>query len=132
MIRERHSKHGGRHHRQHSTRRVQGTLQPWLLLLLLQKPSHGYELMERLSQSEKIPDVDPGFLYRTLRHLEYDGWVHSSWNMEGEGPARRLYQVTPEGSEYLRTWAADIHLLQQQLSNFQTEYEAYLKTEKQK
>jgi len=25
--------------------RVRGFIQPWLLLLLLQKPSHGYELM---------------------------------------------------------------------------------------
>jgi len=132
MIRERHRKHGGRNHRQQHTRRVQGTLQPWLLLLLLQKPSYGYELIERLSQSEKIPDVDPGFLYRTLRHLEHDGMVRSSWDLEGEGPARRLYQVTPEGSEYLHAWVADIRLLQEQLASFRTEYEAYLKTEKRK
>jgi len=88
--------------------------------------------MERLSQSEKVSDVDPGFLYRTLRHLEHDGMVNSSWDMDGEGPARRLYQVTPEGSKYLRAWIGDIHLLQEQLANIKTEYEGYLKDKEQK
>jgi len=108
---------------------MQGALQPWLLLLLLQKPSHGYELIERLSQGEHMPDTDSGFLYRTLRQLEEDGMVHSSWDTEGRGPARRLYQVTPEGTEYLHAWAASLRLRQQHLGYFLAEYEKYLGTE---
>lgn len=88
--------------------------------------------MERLSPDEKTPDTDPGFLYRTLRRLEEDGMVHSSWGTEGEVPARRLYRVTPEGTEYLRAWAANIRLLQNQLIRFLTEYEAYLGTEERR
>jgi poly-beta-hydroxybutyrate-responsive repressor len=105
--------------------RVRGFIQPWLLLLLLQKPSHGYELMERLTQDEEAPDADPGLLYRTLRQLEEDGLVHSSWNTEGRGPARRLYQVTPEGVEYLHAWTVNIRSTRLRLDRFLAEYETY-------
>lgn len=106
-------------------RRIRGFMQPWLLLLLLQKPSHGYELMERLSQGEDTPNADPGLLYRTLRQLEEEGLVHSSWDTEGSGPARRLYKVTPEGVEYLHAWAVNICRTRERLDRFLAEYEAY-------
>ena len=55
------------------TRRVSGFLQPWLLLLLAQKPAHGYELLERLQALPEAPSADRGHLYRTLRRLEEQG-----------------------------------------------------------
>jgi len=58
---------------------VRGFVQPRVLLLLLQKPSPGYELMERLAGGAALPGADPGLLYRTLRQLERDGLVASSW-----------------------------------------------------
>jgi poly-beta-hydroxybutyrate-responsive repressor len=109
---------------------VRGFIQPRLLLLLLQKPSHGYELLERLSQDEDMPGADPGLLYRTLRQLEEDGLVRSSWNTEGKGPARRLYQVTPEGVEYLHTWAINIRRNRERLDRFLVEYETYFQHKK--
>jgi poly-beta-hydroxybutyrate-responsive repressor len=108
---------------------VRGFVQPWLLLLLLQKPAHGYELMDRLAQGEETPDTDPGFLYRTLRQLEEDGLVRSSWDTEGRGPARRLYEVTPEGVEYLHAWAVNIRQTRQRLDRFLTEYERHFRSE---
>jgi PadR family transcriptional regulator PadR len=124
-------KHNREHFPRRPGRRTQSPLQPWLLLLLLQKPSYGYELMERLGGKE-IPDTDPGLLYRSLRQLEGEGMVHSSWDTEREGPARRLYQVTPEGTEHLHTRADSIRRMQDQLGRFLTEYEAYFKTEGRK
>lgn len=106
----------------HSAGRVHGFIQPWLLLLLLQEPSHGYELMERLHQDEAVPDVDPGLLYRTLRQMEDAGFVSSSWDTEGRGPARRLYQVTPEGVDHLHAWAARIERTRKRLDRFLAEY----------
>ncbi len=104
---------------------VRGFVQPRVLLLLLQKPSHGYELMERLAGGADLPGADPGLLYRTLRQLERDGLVASSWDTEGSGPARRLYQVTDEGVEYLHAWAAKIRATRQALDQFLTEYQTY-------
>jgi len=111
--------------------RVRGFIQPWLLLLLLQKPSHGYELMERLAKDEETPDTDPGMLYRTLRQIEEDGLVKSSWDTEGKGPARRLYEVTPEGVEYLHTWAINIRRTRNRLDRFLTVYETHFQEGRQ-
>ena len=108
-----------------SAGRVHGFIQPWLLLLLLQKPCHGYELMERLDQDEEVPCADPGLLYRTLRQMEEAGVVNSSWDTKGRGPARRLYEVTPEGVEYLHAWAARIRRTRNRLDRFLAEYEAH-------
>ena len=108
--------------------RVRGFIQPRLLLLLLQKPSYGYELMERLSQDKEMPGADPGLLYRTLRQLEREGLVLSSWDTEGKGPARRLYQVTPEGIEYLHTWTINIRSTRNRLDRFLEEYESYFQS----
>jgi len=111
--------------------RVRGFIQPWLLLLLLQKPSHGYELMERLAQDEETPNTDPGMLYRTLRQIEEDGLVRSSWDTEGKGPARRLYEVTPEGVEYLHTWTINIRRTRNRLDRFLSVYETHFQERRQ-
>ncbi|MGC8873631.1 MAG: helix-turn-helix transcriptional regulator [Chloroflexia bacterium] len=118
-----------RHHREDGhccpgPRRVRGFMQPWLLLLLAQKPAHGYELIERLTQEEAIPGADPGLLYRTLRQFEEEGLVRSSWDTEGRGPARRVYELTAEGLEYLHGWAATIRRTRERLGRFLAEYEA--------
>ena len=114
----------------HPGSQVRGFIQPWLLLLLLQRPGHGYELMERLIQDEEAPDADPGLLYRTLRQLEEDGLVHSSWDTEGRGPARRRYRVTPEGVEYLHAWTVNIRRTRRRLDRFLAEYETYFQEER--
>lgn len=104
---------------------VRGFAQPRLLLLLVQKPAHGYELMERLAHDENTPGIDPGLLYRTLRQFEEDGLVRSAWDTEGHGPARRLYEITPEGLDYLHAWAANIRGIKERLDRFLSEYETH-------
>lgn len=88
--------------------KMPGFIQPWLLMLLLEKPAHGYELLDKLNHNEDTRGVDPGFLYRTLRQFEEDGIVKSSWNVEGRGPARRVYEIAPDGIEYLHAWAEHV------------------------
>ena len=48
---------------------VRGLLHPFLLLLLLERAGHGYDLIERLT-GLGIPDVEPSHAYRVLRSLE--------------------------------------------------------------
>jgi len=108
--------------------RMKGFIQPCLLLLLHKKPAHGYELMESFARTgfdQGAPD--PGAIYRNLRKLEEDGYVTSSWETEGPGPARRLYKVTPEGEEFLHVWAANIHLQKERLENFLHIYKEHFK-----
>lgn len=75
-------------------------LRQCLLLLLREQPSHGYELLERL-RAFGFPRDDPGGLYRALRALERDGFVHSGWEPSGSGPDRRIYTLTRAGVEEL-------------------------------
>ena len=101
--------------------RLRGMIQPRLLLSLEQRRSHGYELMEILGQEGDSPD--PGSLYRTLRSLEEEGLVCSSWDTSNAGPARRVYELTDLGLDHLHTWVADIRKTRQRLDDFLAEYQ---------
>lgn len=109
--------------------RIQGFIQPWLLLLLSEKASHGYQLTDKLNQNEDTKGIDPGFLYRTLRQFEEDGLVKSSWDTEGSGPARRIYQITADGIEYLHVWAEHIRSTMERLGRFLEVYTSRFKPE---
>jgi PadR family transcriptional regulator PadR len=101
--------------------RVPSYAQPRLLLDLAKKPAHGYELIERLGQAYSAP-LDPGNLYRLLRSLEEEGLVCSTWDTQNSGPARRVYELTEQGVEYLHAWAVTIYQTQQSLGRFLSEY----------
>lgn len=105
--------------------RVERFIEPCLLLLLLEKPAHGYDLMERLREfGFDGEDQDPGMVYRNLRRLEHQGMVESEWDTSGPGPAKRLYQVTSEGRDLLTAWGAVIRRNKATLEKFLERYEA--------
>ncbi len=101
--------------------RVPNFAQPRLLLELARQPAHGYELIERLSQ-EGAAGPDPGNFYRTLRSLEEEGLVCSTWDTQNTGPARRVYELTDQGQEFLHAWAVTIRHTHQLLNRFLSEY----------
>ena len=109
--------------------RMLGFIQPWLLLLLSEKSAHGYELLDKLNQNEDTKGMDPGFLYRTLRQFEQDGLVKSSWDVEGCGPARRVYEITPDGTEYLHAWVNHIRSTRERLGRLLETYESHFKSQ---
>lgn len=82
-------------------------IEPGLLLLLKEHGgSHGYDLTEKLQElglSEST--VEAGAVYRSLRQLEAEGHVRSTWDTTGNGPARRQYVLTPLGEALLSRWA---------------------------
>lgn len=102
--------------------RMRGLVQPRLLLQLARKPAHGYELMDALDEGADGQAPDPGTLYRTLRALEEDGLVRSTWDTEGAGPARRVYELTEQGIEFLHAWAVSIRGTRAQLDKFLAGY----------
>jgi PadR family transcriptional regulator, regulatory protein PadR len=71
-------------------------LQSFLMLLIHERPGHGYDLIERLADMG-MADVEPGHAYRVLRGLEREHLLTSRWVPSGAGPARRHYELTPEG-----------------------------------
>jgi PadR family transcriptional regulator, regulatory protein PadR len=104
--------------------RVERFVEPALLLLLRERPMHGYELLERIAElagSER--GVDAGNLYRVLRALEEDGIVRSEWNAELPGPAKRTYELTENGVGLLDRWADALRQTQERIATFLQRYE---------
>jgi len=76
-------------------------LRVFVLSALSKKDLHGYELLNMLD--EYFPEFcfcrgpsGMGTGYRILRILEMEGLIRSRWET-GEGPAKRVYSITPEG-----------------------------------
>ncbi|MFF4888469.1 helix-turn-helix transcriptional regulator [Micromonospora chersina] len=93
-------------------RELRGLLPPLLLLLVFERPGHGYDLIDRLS-AMGLPDVEPAQVYRVLRGLERDRSLVSVWETAGTGPARRRYELTAEGRQSLRSWTVRLAQLDQ-------------------
>jgi PadR family transcriptional regulator PadR len=109
--------------------RVPNFAQPRLLLELAKKSAHGYELIEHLSEGSGAAP-DPGNFYRILRGLEEDGLVCSKWDTENSGPARRVYELTDQGLDFLHAWAVTIRQTHQSLERFLSEYQNLIPKER--
>lgn len=96
-------------------------LQPCLLLLLRERPDHGYELASRLRPMHD-GDGDAGAVYRTLRGLERMGLVRSQWQTSDVGPARRTYSITTDGIVSLDEQAAELDHTHEALHVFLDRY----------
>lgn len=61
--------------------------------------------MEELSQRGLIKNdrLEAGTLYTLLRRMEHHGLVSSEWVETEGGPDKRVYRITPEGTEFLRS-----------------------------
>ena len=103
--------------------RVERFSEPALLLLLLEQPTHGYELLEALPALTGDERVDMGNLYRVLRALEEDGLVTSRWEAGAPGPAKRTYELTAEGKRLLDEWAAALRGSRERIDLFIDRYE---------
>jgi DNA-binding PadR family transcriptional regulator len=81
-------------------------IEPVVLLTLKEKGhSHGYELSESFGDHALTDaQIERAALYRTLRTLEANGFVRSSWHTQNGGPARRVYLLTNAGHQHLREW----------------------------
>ena len=100
-------------------------LPPCLLLLLRERPAHGYDLLERL-RAFGFTREDPGGLYRALRALEEDGLVRSAWEHSESGPDRRIYQITRAGVEELHRRAQALDAGRETLNDFLSRYEEFV------
>jgi poly-beta-hydroxybutyrate-responsive repressor len=96
-------------------------VEPCLLLLLEEEPTHGYQLVEQLKQLG-IVETDSSAVYRSLRHLESQGLVRSAWYASNSEPARRIYRVTPSGVAALHDHARAIRVTRDAVNAFLVRY----------
>ena len=98
--------------------RPRNWLVPVILLTLREWNSYGYKLMEQAA-AFGFGAMNPGTLYRTLRHMERDGLCESAWDTSnGSGPARRVYSITDAGNAYLDLWARSLEQYQLNMDAF--------------
>jgi PadR family transcriptional regulator PadR len=98
--------------------RPRNWLVPVILVTLRQWNSYGYKLMEQAAVLG-FGALNPGTLYRTLRHMEKDGLCESRWETSnGGGPARRVYSITDAGDAYLDFWARSLEQYQRNVDAF--------------
>ncbi|MGP3998967.1 helix-turn-helix transcriptional regulator [Streptomyces sp. 8N706] len=104
----------------HGTGR-RGLIVPVLLLLLAERPDHGYELLQRL-QAFGWAGCESASVYRLLRGMEKEGMLASSWRASETGPARRQYEITPQGAMELALWFLRLGELHETLHVFLERY----------
>ncbi len=104
--------------------RVERFTEPALLLLLRERPAHGYDLMERLPELTGEERVEMGNLYRLLRALEEEGLVSSEWDATSPGPAKRRYALTEAGARLLDQWVDALRSSQERTNRFLERYES--------
>jgi len=95
-------------------------VEPVLLFLLKKKGrSYGYELAAELrSYAFTDAEIEIAALYKTLRQLEENDCVTSAWDVDGSGPARRLYQLTPRGEQHLGEWVSVLEHVSKSMTRF--------------
>jgi poly-beta-hydroxybutyrate-responsive repressor len=103
--------------------RVERFTEPALLLLLRERPAHGYDLLERLPELTGEQRVEMGNVYRLLRALEEEGLVASEWDDESPGPAKRRYAITDHGLQLLDHWVDALRRSQERTERFLERYE---------
>jgi len=79
---------------------LRGLLNLAILSLIKDKTVYGAEIHRVLKEKFYVEAPKP-VIYGLLRKMEYFGFITSKWDVEGGGPARRMYKITEEGLEYL-------------------------------
>jgi PadR family transcriptional regulator, regulatory protein PadR len=69
-----------------------------VVLSMLVKPTHGYELLTLIEKAKINMDTDT--LYPLLRRLEGQGLLEAIWDVSSNRP-RKIYGLTPMGSSLL-------------------------------
>lgn len=83
-------------------------VQPIILFLLAESPDHGYELVQKISQTALWQDTLPDAtgVYRVLRDMERRGLICSSVSADSKaGMGKRVFAITDAGRACMANWA---------------------------
>lgn len=84
---------------------LRGVLGVCVLRILLDGPSYGYALTQRLAEAG-LGAVKGGTLYPLLGRLEEAGHVEVEWRPGEGGPGRKYFALTEQGRQEARAQAA--------------------------
>ena len=92
-------------------------LAPFVLLAVSMQRAHGYVIEDYL-RAFGLFGITMSTLYRTLRQMEKDGYLESTWEPGPTGPARRVYTITDAGHTWLDSSAALLDAYRQTIDRF--------------
>jgi PadR family transcriptional regulator PadR len=92
-------------------------LAPFILLALSMQRAHGYMIEDSL-RALGLFGITMSTLYRTLRQMEKDGFLKSTWEPGPTGPARRVYTITDAGHAWLDSSAAMLNAYRDTIDRF--------------
>jgi PadR family transcriptional regulator PadR len=75
-----------------------------VLVLIANKDTYGYELVQNISEKFMIAE---GTVYPLLRRLTQEGYFSTYLVESSEGPPRKYYTLTPKGRQYMNELARD-------------------------
>lgn len=107
----------------------------WLQFLILrvvcEEPMHGYETIKKIEKlSEGRHKVKSGTMYTTLRRMEKKKLLKSGWEKNESGPDKRIYSITEEGREHLKSWLEMIRERKKMMEKMTRFYEKEFGNEK--
>lgn len=90
----------------HHAQIMKGALDMCLLATIARQPSYGYGLVKLLDE-QGLPVTNESTIYPVLKRLKTRGLIESYLEPSTEGPARKYYRTTSDGTETLTEWVAD-------------------------
>jgi PadR family transcriptional regulator PadR len=76
-----------------------GVLEYCILLILSKRPSYASDIIEEMKSARMI--VVEGTLYPLLTRLKNAGLLGYRWEESSQGPPRKYYELTENGSQFL-------------------------------
>ena len=98
-------------------------LPPFVLLAVSLQRAHGYVIEDYL-RALGLFGITMSTLYRTLRQMEKDGFLQSTWEPGPTGPARRVYTITDAGHVWLDSSATMLNTYRETIDRFFGLYDA--------
>jgi len=88
--------------REHIEQLMKGITEPVLLYLINEMPTYGYNIIKELEKrTTGYFKLKGGTIYPALRRLETRGLIKSKWQRTTERQARKYYQITEKGRQFL-------------------------------
>jgi len=87
---------------------LRGLIEPLLLYIISELPSHGYRIAKELERrSCGYFSLTASTVYSALRRLEEEGLVLSDWQRVASSQRRRCYYLTDKGRRMLKLKVAE-------------------------
>ena len=88
---------------------VQGTVDVLILRALVRASMHGYAISQWIRErSGGALAVEDAALYQALHRLERKGWVEAEWGTSDSNRRVKIYEITPQGRQQLKSDVAEL------------------------